>query len=130
MINFMKRYQKSDFATKSDAVILQINLGFIRCFFSQEGEFIWSPKVQGYILGSFFFGFIVTQVPAGRLAERYGCKWFLFGSSLTTALLSLLIPPFASVSACAVIVIQALRGLAQVHRPTFFYLFTKLYISQ
>jgi ACS family sodium-dependent inorganic phosphate cotransporter len=26
----------------------------------------WSPKLQGYILSSFFYGYIITQLPAGN----------------------------------------------------------------
>ena len=75
---------------------------------------MWSPEIQGYILGSFFFGFIITLVPTGRLAERYGCKWFLFASSLASGILVMLTPPFSFLGAYVVIFIQTLRGLSQV----------------
>ena len=36
-----------------------------------QGEFTWSKLTQGYILSSFFYGYIVTQIPGGWLAGRY-----------------------------------------------------------
>ena len=33
---------------------------------------------QGVILGMFFYGYVLTQLPGGRLAEIVGGKW-LFG---------------------------------------------------
>lgn len=30
-------------------------------------KYEWSPALQGYILASFFYGYIVTQLPAGKL---------------------------------------------------------------
>ncbi|RUS90911.1 hypothetical protein EGW08_001308, partial [Elysia chlorotica] len=28
----------------------------------REGEFVWSKETQGYVLGSFFWGYLLTQV--------------------------------------------------------------------
>ncbi|KAG8238003.1 hypothetical protein J437_LFUL017792 [Ladona fulva] len=33
------------------------------------GEFDWSEKTQGIVLGSFFYGYVTTQIPGGRMAE-------------------------------------------------------------
>lgn len=35
-------------------------------------EFDWSTKQQGYVLSSFFYGYICTQMPGSYLASRYG----------------------------------------------------------
>lgn len=32
-----------------------------------EPGFDWSPKQQGFILGAFFYGYIFTQLPGGKL---------------------------------------------------------------
>jgi len=37
-------------------------------------EFEWTDPVKGLVLGSFFYGYIVLQLPAGFLAARYGGK--------------------------------------------------------
>ena len=59
-----------------------------------DGPFDWDEQLQGtilgwttvlifkwtyiIILGMFFYGYVLTQVPGGRLAELFGGKW-LFG---------------------------------------------------
>ena len=41
-------------------------------------HFHWDEAQQGIILGMFFYGYVLTQLPGGRLAELVGGKW-LFG---------------------------------------------------
>lgn len=35
-------------------------------------EFDWSPSVKGLVLSSFFYGYIITQLPGGWLAAKIG----------------------------------------------------------
>ncbi|GFS40871.1 hypothetical protein NPIL_13821 [Nephila pilipes] len=44
----------------------------------RTGEFDWDISTQATILGSFFYGYVITQIPGGNISERYGAKW-LFG---------------------------------------------------
>ena len=83
-------------------------------FLLQEGEFNWSNELQGYILGSFFYGYITTQILGGRLAERYGTKWLFGGSVLCTSALSILTPVVARWSPYAFIVLRVLEGIGEV----------------
>lgn len=58
----------------------------------KQGQFSWSPKTQGIILGAFFWGYIITPIPGGFLAEKFGGKW-LFGLGIVlTGILGMLIP--------------------------------------
>ncbi|XP_003743735.1 sialin [Galendromus occidentalis] len=60
--------------------------------FLRNGPFAWSPKTQGVILGAFFWGYVITPIPGGFMAERYGGKW-LFGLGVVlTGILGMLIP--------------------------------------
>ena len=34
--------------------------------FFQVADFDWDSKIQGLILGSFFYGYIITQLPGGK----------------------------------------------------------------
>ena len=45
---------------------------------SKDGPFVWDESQQGIILGMFFYGYVLTQLLGGRLAEIIGGKW-LFG---------------------------------------------------
>ncbi|CAH1100632.1 unnamed protein product [Psylliodes chrysocephalus] len=55
----------------------------------------WSES-KNLILSSFFWGYVLTQVPAGQLAERFGPKLFLSGTVMVCSLFSILIPVFGS----------------------------------
>ncbi|EDW08404.2 putative inorganic phosphate cotransporter [Drosophila mojavensis] len=55
-------------------------------------EYDWSEAQKSYILSSFYWGYIVTQFPAGFLVRRYGAKLVLFIPTFATALLSCLTP--------------------------------------
>eukprot|EP00795_Rhopilema_esculentum_P016457 gene16457-7871_t len=37
-----------------------------------EPEFDWDNKLQGNILGAFFYGYLITQIPGGYIAARFG----------------------------------------------------------
>ncbi|CAL8095520.1 unnamed protein product [Orchesella dallaii] len=59
------------------------------------GEFDWSPTEQGVILGSFFWGYVLTQMPGGILSHRYGGKWPL-GIGLFLAGIATVLTPLAA----------------------------------
>ncbi|GJQ81761.1 hypothetical protein Trydic_g308 [Trypoxylus dichotomus] len=44
----------------------------------KDGEFVWDEATQGIVLGSFFYGYVLTQIPGGRFAELFGGK-LVFG---------------------------------------------------
>ena len=62
-----------------------------------DGNFDWDNKEQGLILGAFYYGYVVTQIPVGFLAEKYGGKWFYGLGVLCTSVFTLLTPLAAEV---------------------------------
>lgn len=58
----------------------------------KPGEFAWTQNQQSMLLGAFFYGYVITQIPAGFLSERYGAKWIYGVSLFFTGLLALLTP--------------------------------------
>lgn len=40
-----------------------------------QDKFDWSPTEQGHILGAFFYGYIIFQIPGARMAELVGARW-------------------------------------------------------
>lgn len=58
-------------------------------------EFDWSPQIQGHILGAFYYGYLLTQIPGGYIAARFGGK-SLFGLAIMLAAILTLITPVAS----------------------------------
>ncbi|EDW64510.1 sialin [Drosophila virilis] len=53
---------------------------------------VWTKEVQVLVTISFYTGYMITHIPGGRLAERYGGKWVLGSAILCSALLTLLTP--------------------------------------
>jgi MFS family permease len=72
----------------------------------------WTPTTQGVILGAFYYGYIIFQVPAGRFAEIYGGKAVtLIG--LTSSGVITLITPWITSSLAALVTSRVLLGLGQ-----------------
>nr|XP_042909060.1 sialin isoform X2 [Parasteatoda tepidariorum] len=79
----------------------------------KEGEFIWSPQLQAVVLGAFYYGYCISQIPGGRLAEIFSAKWVFGIGTFITALLTLLTPAAARMHVGVLIGIRTLEGLAQ-----------------
>ncbi|CAF0792094.1 unnamed protein product [Brachionus calyciflorus] len=73
----------------------------------------WSPLLQGYILSSFFYGYIITQIPAAYFSNYYGGKnLFGFGVGIS-AFLCLLMPGAAYLGPKMLMFLRILQGLSQ-----------------
>ncbi|KAK9887949.1 hypothetical protein WA026_000247 [Henosepilachna vigintioctopunctata] len=69
---------------------------------------------EGQILSSFFWGYIILQVVAGQIAEKYGPKKFLAGALTLASLLNCFIPlTAAKFGKTGVIINRAAQGLCQ-----------------
>lgn len=77
------------------------------------GEFEWDSYTQGIILGSFFYGYVITQLPGGRIAEVLGAKWMFGLGVFLTAALTLAIPVASRAHYGALIAIRVLQGLGE-----------------
>ncbi|KAF3708010.1 Sialin Membrane glycoprotein SP55 [Channa argus] len=73
----------------------------------------WSSETQGWILGSFFYGYILTQIPGGYLAGRFGPKWLMGFGILGTVVFTLLTPLAADLGAGYLIAVRALEGVGE-----------------
>ena len=80
----------------------------------QDGEFVWNKDTQGLILGSFYYGYMSTNILGGVLADRFGGKrvFALFMSLATIA--TLLSPVAARASDAALIFMRILVGAGTV----------------
>ncbi|KAJ8316004.1 hypothetical protein KUTeg_006018 [Tegillarca granosa] len=61
----------------------------------QDGELLWDRKIQGYVLGSFFWAYSIVQIPSGILVTKFGGKR-VFGWSMILASITTVITPIAS----------------------------------
>lgn len=79
----------------------------------KDGPFAWDPVTQGVVLGAFFYGYIVTPIPGGRMAERFGAKWLFGLGTLFTGLLSLAIPSAAYAGQGYLVAVRVLQGIGE-----------------
>ncbi|KXJ22953.1 Vesicular glutamate transporter 3 [Exaiptasia diaphana] len=78
----------------------------------KRGEFKWDSKMEGVILGAFYYGYMVFQIPGGVLAMRFGgAKLFGVGIGIAS-ILTLLTPLAARLSPIAVILLRIGEGLS------------------
>lgn len=74
-------------------------------------EFDWDSKLQGFLLSSFFYGYIITQIPGGYLASKYGGKNLFGVGILMTAVLTLVTPASARISPYLLALLRMLEGV-------------------
>lgn len=58
-----------------------------------DGPFVWDEALRGHILGSYFYGYLVAQIPGALLADRFSAKWVMFGAVLANVVGCALTPP-------------------------------------
>ncbi|KAK7082383.1 hypothetical protein SK128_002997 [Halocaridina rubra] len=81
---------------------------------SQDGEFIWNEKEQGLILGSFFWGYVMTNMLGGRLGELIGGKIVYGIGVLVTSILTLLTPVVANTKITPLLIaLRVVEGLGE-----------------
>jgi len=66
------------------------------------------------VLGSFFYGYMISQIPGGLMAERLGAKWVLFGFLGASTLATLLTPVAARLGYHALIAVRIAAGIGSV----------------
>ncbi|XP_017774631.1 PREDICTED: putative inorganic phosphate cotransporter isoform X1 [Nicrophorus vespilloides] len=81
--------------------------------FAQPAEFDWDEKTQGIVLGSFFYGYVLTQLPGGRFAELFGGKKIFGIGVLVTAIFTLLSPIAARTNFSLFILVRVLEGMGE-----------------
>lgn len=80
-------------------------------YINKVAEFNWDSKTQGMVLGSFYYGYIVLQIPGGWLASKIGGTR-IFGLALFIAsVLTLLTPLAARTSVYALIGLRIMEGI-------------------
>ena len=86
----------------------------------------WSPTIQGAVMSAFFAGYVILQVPAGYLADRYGGKWVLGLGVLFWSLFTLLTPLSALLGITMLLACRFLMGVAEaVTWPSIYSLYSR-----
>lgn len=73
-------------------------------------KFDWTEKQKQLILGSFFWGYILTELPGGRMAELVGGHRVFGHSMLWASVLTLVTPFAANMGVIALTILRAVLG--------------------
>uniref|UniRef100_A0A8U7M8C8 Solute carrier family 17 member 6 n=1 Tax=Corvus moneduloides TaxID=1196302 RepID=A0A8U7M8C8_CORMO len=79
----------------------------------KKAKFNWDPETVGMIHGSFFWGYIITQIPGGYISSRLAANRVFGAAILLTSSLNMLIPSAARVHYGCVIFVRILQGLVE-----------------
>ena len=78
-----------------------------------KDQFGWTETTKGFVLSSFFVGYLLLQVVSGTLANRYGGKIVLGVAVLWWSLFTILTPPAAELSLSALIGARIALGFGE-----------------
>jgi len=92
---------------------IRCNVGVATVKMSELPDFTWTPETIGFVDASFFWGYIVTQIPGGFLAAKVS-PTKLFGAAIAcSSCLNMLIPTATEISPVCVICVRVLQGLVE-----------------
>ena len=80
----------------------------------QTGDFEWSQTDQSVVLGSFFYGYVASQLFGGFLTEMYGGKWVMGLGTFIEAILALMSPIALKLNKQCFVILRIVQGLAEV----------------
>ncbi|KAI5639138.1 major facilitator superfamily domain-containing protein [Phthorimaea operculella] len=55
-------------------------------------KFNWSHNIQGVVMSSFFWGYMLLQIPAGQLVHKFGAKYLLVSALAINCVISFCFP--------------------------------------
>lgn len=77
-------------------------------------RFDWDQETQGMVLSAFYYGYIVTHIPGGSLAQRFGGKFTVAYALMSTATLTLFTPTVARMGSKHLMVLRFVEGFGEV----------------
>ncbi|NXS76549.1 VGLU3 protein, partial [Pandion haliaetus] len=79
----------------------------------QKAQFNWDPETVGLIHGSFFWGYIMTQIPGGFISNKLAANRVFGAAIFLTSTLNMFIPSAARVHYGCVMFVRILQGLVE-----------------
>ncbi|RIB24071.1 major facilitator superfamily domain-containing protein [Gigaspora rosea] len=76
-------------------------------------EFNWSYITEGYILSSFFVGYLTTQIVGGALSDKFGGKWVLGIAGALWTIFTFLTPITAKCGVLYLILCRIFLGIGE-----------------
>jgi ACS family sodium-dependent inorganic phosphate cotransporter len=83
----------------------------------QDGPFQWDEYQQGLILSSYYWGYLTSQIPGGRISEIFSAKWAMFTAILLNSIGTLLTPVAAQSEPLLMFlrVVEGAGGVSVIH---------------
>ncbi|KAJ3657207.1 hypothetical protein Zmor_016225 [Zophobas morio] len=82
-------------------------------------RYYWNEEQKNDVLGYFFWGYIITQIPGGRLSEKLGTKIVVGIGLLSASILTLLTPVAAHMGYLWLVVARFCLGVSLgIHWPS------------
>ena len=89
-------------------------------------QYHWTGTTKGWVLSSFFIGYLAGMVPAGWLANRYGGRRVMAVALIGWSCFTVLTPVAAGVSLTTLIFVRIAMGLGEAGSfPSAFNLFAR-----
>ena len=80
---------------------------------AMQEQFGWSDTIKGYVLSSFFIGYMASQVLGGAMANRFGGKIVLGFAVLWWSVFTVVTPAAAFISLGILIATRILMGIGE-----------------
>lgn len=74
----------------------------------------WSRAEQGFVLGAYFYGYLIMCAPGGYIADRFGAAKVIMISTIIGGVLTAVIPLGAMVNVWVVVVLRFVIGFTGV----------------
>ena len=89
----------------------------LRFIHKLAGNFDWSQTDQSLVLGSFFYGYVTSQLFGGFMIERFGAKRVFGVGTFIESCLALCSPTIAKTGIGPYIALRIIQGLSEVNWP-------------
>ncbi|CAG8491859.1 1492_t:CDS:2 [Dentiscutata heterogama] len=76
-------------------------------------EFNWDHSIQGYVISSLYFGYFITIITGGMLADKFGGKRILSMAAAAWTLFTLLTPISARINVYCLILCRICLGMGE-----------------
>jgi len=87
----------------------------------QDGPFLWDENQQGLILSSYYWGYLISQFPGGRISEIFSAKWAMLAAVLLNIIGTLLTPVAAPIESLLMF-LRFVEGVGGVNIRFMYYL--------
>ncbi|TDG48329.1 hypothetical protein AWZ03_005284 [Drosophila navojoa] len=93
---------------------MRVNLSVAIVAMTELPEYYWSERTKSLVLSSFFWGYVLTQVPAGVLARKFGAKATIVTGLSICSVLNVCTPICASLGGWQLLCgVRLLEGVCQ-----------------